>query len=319
MDSPQPLFHINLLRQYINALSVNIKIEKEPIQLNLIFDSGAVNGLMGIGAALYLQHLEKIKYIKVNKISGCSIGSLIAVWFACGCSDTMYEEIDRLFLYYKTHKNFFIFEKIVTKIIEQLFATDEEVSTKLNDLLYINYYDTKKGKQCVISKFKDRQHLIQCILRSSHIPFLTNSSHKFEDRYVDGIAPYIFEDTESKVTESKLSKPKNLFIKLIQFTSPLESLNIKNEKNIYSRLIRGVVDTNEFFLNGSVKLCSYVSYTTKIHLFLRQYFVIFILYLIELFIFFKKNIPVALKKTYYYKKICSICRLIIPCIFNQMT
>jgi hypothetical protein len=292
MDSAAPLFHINLLRQYINALSVNIKVEPEPKQLNLIFDSGAVNGLMGIGAALYLKHLEKINYIKINKISGCSIGSLIAVWYICGCPDTMYEDIDTLFKHYKSNKNFFIFEQVVKKTIRQLFTTDEDIR-KLNDVLHINYYDTQDARQCVVSKFKDSTHLLTCILRSSHIPFLTNNCHKYEGRYVDGIAPYLFEEGN------------NLFIQLIKFTSPLKSLNIKKEKNIYSRLIRGVVDTNEFFINDCSKLCSYVNYKTKLHLCARQYFVFFILYLIEWFIYFKKIIPHTFKKTVLYNKLCS--------------
>lgn len=305
MDPASPLFHINLLRQYINALSVNIKLEPEPKQLNLIFDSGAVNGLMGIGSALYLKHLEKINYIKINKIAGCSIGSLIAVWYMCGCPDTMYEDIDILFSHYKANKNFFIFEQVVQKTIRQLFATDEDIH-KLNDVLYINYYDTKECKQCVVSKYKDRTHLITCILRSSHIPFLTNDCHKYEGRYVDGIAPYIFEEGN------------NLFIQLIKFTSPLKTLNIKKEKNIYSRLIRGVVDTNEFFINDCSRLCSYVNYKTKLHLCLRQYFVFFVLYLIEWFIFLKKNIPIIFKNTVLYHKLCSFFQISWLHILNKL-
>ena len=294
-------------------MTVNVKPDPQPKELNLIFDSGAVNGLLGIGAALYLLHLEELNYIKINKISGCSVGSLIAVWFICGCPDSMYSEIETLFAHYKNHKNFFIYDQIVAKVIQELFLTDEAIE-RLNGVLYINYYDMKDRKQCVISNFKDRAHLTTCILRSSHVPFITNACHKFEDRYVDGISPYIFkQDKQDK------QKCKNLFIQLIKFTSPLKSMNIKKDKNIYSRLIRGMVDTNEFFTNGSSTICSYVSWRTKINLYSRKKVVYWFLFLIDLFILLRNKIPASQKETYLYRKLVSFGKLIWIKIFNNLT
>lgn len=68
--SKKTYFNINLLNQYINALLVNVNNKHTPNHVNLIFDSGAVNGLLGIGAALYIHHLQKkllklIKYLVV--------------------------------------------------------------------------------------------------------------------------------------------------------------------------------------------------------------------------------------------------------------
>jgi hypothetical protein len=306
-------FQVNLLRQYINALTVNLHSVGEPKPLNLIFDSGAVNGLIGIGAALYLHHLEKIKHIKVNKVSGCSVGSLIALWYLCGCPETIYSHIETLFAYYKKHKDFFIFEQMVKAVIQQFFITDAAVGEKLNGILYINYYDTKKCKQRVVSKFKNRAHLTRCIIRSAHIPFLTSKSHKYQGRYIDGIAPFIF-----KI--DKNTSCKNLFIQLIQFTRPFDSLRVKKETNIYSRLLRGVVDTNEFFINGSSSVCSYVNYKTRIHLWYRQYVVLFILYVVDLFFFFKNAIPVSFKKTCCYSQLCALlCKFGWPTIMNLFT
>jgi hypothetical protein len=296
-----PLFHANILEQYIKALIVNVNPELLPSKVNLIFDSGAVNGLTGIGAALYIHHLAEAQYIKINKISGCSIGSLIAVWYSCGCPDTMYTDIDRLFAYYKANKNFFIFGEVVRKVIYQLFLSDAAPAIKLNKRVYINYYDTVKKKQRVVSKFKSRAHLITCILRSSHIPFLTSTTHKYEGRYIDGISPYLFKTRKNC---------KNLFIQLMTFTSPFKTLNVKREKNIYSRLITGVVATNDFFINDSSKVCSYVNCKTKIELYWRMYFCYFILYLIDSIITLKHNIPPSYKTTVCYTKICSFANLI---------
>jgi hypothetical protein len=309
-DIETPLFHVNILKQYIKALIINVNPELLPSTVNLIFDSGAVNGLTGIGAALYIHHLAEAQYIKINKISGCSIGALIAVWYSCGCPDTMYTDIDTLFSYYKANKNFFIFEEVVRKVIYQLFQSDTAPAIILNEKLYINYYDTKKKKQRVVSKFKSREHLITCILRSSHIPFLTSPFHKYEGRYIDGISPYLFGNN---------NHCKNLFIQLMTFTSPFKTLNVKREKNIYSRLITGVVATNDFFINNSSQVCSYVNYKTKIELYWRLYFCYFILYLIDSIVVLKKNIPSSYKTTVCYNKVCSFANLIWLRVLDNLT
>jgi hypothetical protein len=302
-----PLFHVNILKKYINALIVNIKPELLPKKINLIFDSGAVNGLKGIGAALYIHHLEKTNLLRIKKISGCSIGALIAVWYSCDCPDTIYSYMDDLFSYYKKKRNFFIFEKIATNVIHQLFLNDD--MSRLNGKVYINYYDTKKCKQCVVTKFKNRAHLIRCILRSAHIPFLTSTSLKYQDRYIDGIAPYIFQPDDDC---------KNLFIRLIHFTSPFKIINIKRERNIYSRLINGVVETNDFFINDFTSICSYVNSEMKIQLYARQCIVLFVLFLIEKVVWIKKSIPPSLIDTFYYKILTAICRAIWIHILDMM-
>ena len=293
-----PLHHINLLNQYINALIINVNPKKLPRKMNLIFDSGAVNGLLGIGSALYIHRLQEINYININKISGCSIGSLIAVWYIKGCSDKMYHYMNVLFTHYKTHKNFYVYEMIVRNIIHQLFDTDD--MSMINNKLYINYYDTKNNKQIIISNFESRSHLITCILRSSHIPFITNKSHKYDEHYIDGIAPYIFETPDKEC--------KNLFIKLIDFINPIKALNIKRERNIYTRLLKGVSETNDFFVNGNTELCMYTNCFVKTQLYIRRYFVLFFIVLIDYIIIIKNNMPECMRESYIYKIIMRMCK-----------
>ena len=285
--------HFKLLHNYINALILNVKREKNPPPINLIFDSGAVNGILGIGAAIYIKRLEQLGYINVKKVAGCSIGSLIGLWYVCDCPESMYGHTDILFSSYKEHKNFYIFKTIVKNIVHQIFPDDN--MKRLTRKLYINYYDTKKCKQCIVSKFKSRKHLINCILRSSHVPFLTSCNYKYQGRYIDGITPHIFK------------KEKSLFIKLINLTTPLMCLNIKREQNIYTRLLSGVVKVNDFFINGKENdLCLYVddkSYLIFLQLRVRKYVVFFILYLIEWFLLLQKNMPPCVRETMLYKNV----------------
>lgn len=285
--------NFNLLNSYINALIINVKQTKIPPAINLIFDSGAVNGILGIGAALYIKRLEQVGYIKVKKVSGCSIGSVIGLWYMCDCSETMYDYTVKLFSSYKEHKNFYMYKTLVTNIVNQLFP-DNDVR-RLNRKLYINYYDTKKCRQCVISKFKSKKHLITCIVRSSHVPFLTSRDYKYQGRYIDGISPYFFK------------KGKNLFIKLINLTTPLMCINIKREQNIYTRLLIGIVKVNDFFINGKEnELCLYVddkSYMLFFQLRIRKYVVFLILYFIECFLLIQKHMPPCVRETMLYNKL----------------
>lgn len=297
--TPQSKIYINivLLKQYINALSVNIEKDKIHNNINLIFDSGAVNGLLGIGSALYLKHLQDLKYINIYKVSGCSIGSIIALWYICGCSNIIYDYLDDLFCYYKKNKNFFNFKHIVKESIYKLIENDD--LSFLKNKLYINYYDTLEGRQEIVCNFINRDHLIECILKSSHVPYVTNNIYKYENRYIDGISPYIFNDNSG-------INIKNLFIKLIDLGSPLKSMYVKNEKNIYSRILKGVTFTNEFFINNNTKLCMYTNNKIKLQLYIRQYIVIFIIFIIDYIILFNNNLPKNVKECCMYKTILQI-------------
>ena len=310
MASASATANVQLLNQYIRALIVNIKPDNIQTSINLIFDSGAVNGVLGTGAALYIHNLEQLGYFKVKKVSGCSIGSLIALWYICDCPEEMYNFSDTLFNYYKKNKNFYMYESILREVVYQLFPHGDDMS-KINGRLYINYYDTKKYKNRVISHFKNRNHLIKCILRSSHVPFLTTKDHKYQGRYVDGIVTHFFTGEEGT----------NLFIKLINFTDPFNCLNVKMEQNIYSRLLRGIVGVNDFFVNGKSDLCSYVddrSYLTFIEMYTRKQFVFFILSLIEWTILIKKHIPESIQNTMLYSKILALSKSLWHSLQNKL-
>ena len=328
-NEPNVFINILLLKQYINALSVNIDKDKIDNNLNLIFDSGAVNGLLGIGSALYLKRLQDLNYINIHKVSGCSIGSIIALWYICGCSELIYPYLEDLFCYYKKNKNFFNFKKIVKDSIYKII--DKDNLSFLKNRLYINYYDTIKGTQEVVCDFKNKEHLIECIIKSSHVPYVSNNTYKYENRYIDGIAPYIFSDNDNyndtindtiNDTCYKDKKIKNLFIKLIDLRNPLKSMYVKNEKNIYSRILKGVTFTNEFFINNNFTLCMYTNNKIKLQLYIRQYIVIFIIFIIDYIIVLNNNLPNTLKecciyKTVIYFKDC-MCDKFLDYILNEI-
>ena len=298
MDNNTPICFLN---DYIKALILNVDREKIHKKINLVFDSGALNGIYGMGAALYIHHLAKLGYIKVKKVSGCSIGSLIGLWYICGCPDFIYPIAENLFAYFKNHKNFFLYKQVVTAVVQHLFPTDDAIKL-INGRLYINYYDTKKCKQCVITRFKNRTHLITCILRSGHVPFISNGKHKYAGRYVDGIVPTFF---KKKITSSR----QNLFISLFTLNRPTSAFKITNEQNIYTRLIKGVVEANDFYMNSNSDICKYVddkNYLIHFQLYMRECFILFILALIEAIIIIHHKIPVCIRDSFLYNRLASI-------------
>jgi len=300
--------NVKLITQYIQALLINVNRHTTPSTINLIFDNGAVNGVLGIGAALYIHNLEQNGYFEVKKVSGSSIGSLIGLWYIYGCPEELYHLSDSLFNYYKKHKNFYIYETIVKKVVDYLIP-DDNVS-KLTNRMYINYYDTKKRKFCVISHYKNKGHLITCILRSSHVPFLTCQEHKYQGRYIDGMVPYIFSDQNP-----------NLFVKLINFTDPFNCMQVKHEQNIYSRLLRGVVGANDFFVNGDTRICSYIKDTyglTNLNFYLRKQVIFIILALMDWILIIHSHIPLSMQNTSYYNNIMLLSKTIWNCLQNKL-
>ena len=70
-----------MINNYVNKLIDNLpntfKNNKTPLQIDLILDGGLFNGSYLVGALYFLKEMEKKNYIKINRISSCSIGSII--------------------------------------------------------------------------------------------------------------------------------------------------------------------------------------------------------------------------------------------------
>jgi hypothetical protein len=306
----QILVNIGYLNKYIEALIDNIDKNKLPSEkINIIFDGGAINGVIGIGSALYIDKLRKNKYLKIDKISGCSVGSLIALWFYHKCPEMIFYYLDTFFSYYKNHKNLSTFHDFVNCFVNDLIDTDDV--SYLNGKLFINCYDTKKHKQKVTSKFKNRQHLIHCILRSCHIPYIINKCYSYQERYIDGIVPHYFKNES------------NILIKLISFKNILGIFKIKNENNIYIRLLKGVVDVNDFFINGETTMHhTYIKpqyFCIKTELYIRKLYALFIFDCIKWLMIFKDNIPVCIRETLLYNLTVNLFHTkVVPSLQNYL-
>ena len=236
-----------LIKEYTKALIQNVDKTHLPKELNLIFDGGVFNCGFASGVALYIKTLEENNLIKINKISGCSAGALIALWYITGCKESGIKYFENMMQSFKETLNFNELQNSLSVFVDELFLDANIDISMLDNRLFINYYDTSKNKKKVISKFANKEQLIKCILRACHIPYIIDGNSRCDEHYIDGIVPHIFNDGES------------LFIKLLTFNKLSRSFILKSEANIHFRLLSGVSDANDFFTTGTSDMCCYVS------------------------------------------------------------
>ena len=71
-----------MIQEYVNKLIENlpddIKNGENPLHIDLVLDGGVFNGSYLVGALYFLKEMEKRNYIKIERISGCSVGSIVA-------------------------------------------------------------------------------------------------------------------------------------------------------------------------------------------------------------------------------------------------
>jgi hypothetical protein len=73
----------------------------------------------------------------------------------------------------------------------------------------------------------------------------------YENKYIDGFTPYIF--------DKELNK-KILYLDLFGYDKVGNLLNVKNEKTNYHRILSGLLDIHSFFIKqSSTQMCSYVN------------------------------------------------------------
>ena len=180
----------------------------------------------------------------------------------------------------------------------------------LHNKLYINYYDSKKNKQKVVTRFKNRQHLIECVLRSSHLPFINNGDYKYKGRYLDGCYPHIFD------------RGLNLFIRLIPYDNITVVFNARNEKNIWVRIMKGIIESNDFFMNGHSSMIKYIdnkSYSLHLQLFIRKIICLLFLMGIDTVVMFKNMLPTCIPDFIRYNEsISMIYEIILSVIRNKL-
>ena len=258
-----------------------------PQAIDIVFDGGAFNGGMGLGVALYLKELERINMIRVSRVSGCSIGSIIALYYLTNSN----YDINKMFLSIRNcFKERFDLTQYAVCVREFIFDNMSEDLNCVNNILHITYYDIVLGKQIVQNTFNSREHLLDCIIRSSHIPYISNKEFKYKARYLDGITPHVFRDNKRPV----------LFVTMVTNSNYHRVFNTKNESNVNERLLLGINDINIFVSTGKSEMCSYYnewSIWSILSLRVREFIFICIIIIIEIYTTLYKFIPSFIRES----------------------
>jgi hypothetical protein len=232
----------------IDNLPKIITSSKEPLILDLVLDGGAFNGSYHIGALLFLKEMEKRNYVKIQRISGSSVGSIVALLYFIDALETMPE----LYITAKEHftKNYnFEFVKKFYDLIKNKLTND--VLTLINNRIFISYNNVKIGKKKVKSVYKNTNDIFTTIVKSCYIPYLIDGNIAYKNKYIDGCTPYIFK---------KELNTKILYLDLFGYDKIWDVLNITNEKTNFHRILAGLLDIHTFFIKQTnTSMCSYIN------------------------------------------------------------
>ena len=235
--------------QFIKNLADNYKIPEKPISIDLILEGGACNIGYMLGSLLLIKELEKRHYYKIERISGCSAGAIMALYYI---TDTLEDWIHD----YKKIRKHFINELNISIVHDILGEKVNNLSDKLfkiysKDKLYINYRDKDI---CSVNKnvYSDKKDLLSAICKSIHIPYFINSEIYY-DECIDGGLPYIFNTRDEKDNPI-------LYVSISNYYLWLKSINIHKERNVYGRLVEGALQTHNFLHHKhSSYICSFIN------------------------------------------------------------
>ena len=290
-----------MINEYVIKLIENlpddIKNVNEPIKMDLVLDGGIFNGSYHVGALYFLKEMENRKYIKIERISGCSVGSIVGFLYFIDSLDLMPKLYDLINKEFRQTYNL----KLITELKKHLSEhIPNDICERVNGRLYITYNNIKKGTKPVKSVYKDADDIINTIIKSSYIPYLIDGNILYENKSVDGITPFIFKEREKKI----------LYLDLFGSDKLGNLLNVKNEKSNYHRILSGLLDIHSFFIKKSnTPMCSYVndwSYSNICFNHIKTIIERICIYLIHVLIFIKTNISAQFKETVLYKILSKI-------------
>jgi len=301
-----------MIETYIKKLIKNLP-EKNgtniPQRIDLVLDGGIFNGSYLVGALYFLKEMEKKNYIIIERISGCSIGSITGLLYLIDSLDIVEQLYIHLLNCLKKNYNLSMIKDLKIYLKDRI---TEDICDKVNNKLYINYNNISDNKKHVKKVYKDVDELIDTIIKSCYIPFFIDNNLLYKEKYIDGLNPYIFEKEHGK---------KILFIDLYGFDKIFQTLNVKNEKTNFHRILSGLLDIHTFYIKQSnTYMCSYVDEWNIINRFLYSIKLCIekiIIYLVISIVFIQKYIPDEWKRNILYKIIVKICQDIFIILFEN--
>jgi hypothetical protein len=291
-----------MIHEYAIKLADNLpddfKNTNTPLRIDLVLEGGMFNGSYLVGALYFLKEMEKRQYITIERISGCSVGSIAAFLYYIDSLDMMTYLYKHLTDDFKLQYQLSIIKDFKKYLSERI---PEDICKKVNGKLYICYNNIKTNKKRVKSHYMNVDEIINTIIKSCYIPYLIDGQILYENKYVDGMNPYIFNKEENK---------KILYLELCNYDKIGNLLNIKNEKTNFHRVLSGLLDIHSFYIKQTnTHMCSYVNDWSFIHKgghFIKRMLERCCIYIIFGILYMKNKMPAEIEYTFLYKIITKI-------------
>lgn len=284
-----------MINEYVNKLIENLpeNVTKNKSKIDLVLDGGMFNGSYLVGSLYFIKEMERRKYIEIDRISGCSVGSIVALLYFIDSLDLMAELYDVINKDFKTNYCLNSIKNIKTYLKDKI---PNNICDKINNKLFICYNDVKHNKKIVKSKYKNIDEIFDTIIKSCYIPFLIDNNMLYKNKYIDGMNAYIFEIEKDK---------KILHMELLNFDKFTYAFDIKNEKTNFHRILSGLLEIHCFFIKGTnTSMFSYVNDWNIINRFKHNCKLSFeriIKYILYLLIYLKQYINSDIYNNIFYK------------------
>lgn len=306
-----------MFEQQIKNLISNIEKPNTPLQLDVILEGGAFNGGYELGVCYFLKEMEKQNIIKVNRISGASIGSIIGLLYFLDILDNHYESYYKLRDKWSSSLNIKIYKELLQDTIKDV---SENTIETLNEKLFISYNNIDTKEQIVKSTYHNKEDLIQTIFKSCHIPYISDDEICYEEFFIDGGMPFIFMDREKE----KINQNKDiLYVNINYWNIFFDSLNVSKEVSVDGKILTGILECyNLFYKKENNSLCSFTS-KWKIQQYmmlrLKQLIVVLLVYFVYILKNFSAYIHPILQNFQIYNKVFNILKffsqdVLIKCI-----
>jgi hypothetical protein len=288
------------VNKFIDNLPDSLKNRKKPLRLDLILDGGAFNGSYQIGCLYFLKEMERRKYIIIERISGTSIGSIIAFLYFIDYLELIQDLYTDFYHCFERNYNLNKLKDIKNVLKDKI---PDNICSLINNKLFVNYYNIKSQKKIIKYTYKNEDDILNSLIQSSFIPFFIDGNLCYKKKYIDGFNPYIFPFEKNK---------KILYIDLFGLDKFSGVIQLKNEKTNFHRILSGLLDIHSFFIKQTTtSMCSYVNDWNLMNRYrhkLKQYFEYFCVYMIYFYTFIRQFIPNKYIPNNYSENI--ICKLL---------
>ena len=286
-----------MINEYVNKLIENLpehlKSTNSPLKLDVILDGGLFNGSYLVGCLYFLKEMEKRNYIKIERISGCSVGSIAAFLYFIDGLDLISDLYTSILNDFKKKHNLEFIKNLKNYLSSKI---PEDICSQINEKLYITYNNIKKRTKIVKSNYKNVDEIINTIIKSCYIPYLIDGNILYDNKCMDGINPYIF---------NKEANKKILYLDLFGLDKIGNLLNVKNEKTNFHRILSGLLDVHSFYIKQSnTQMCSYVndwSIRNILFNYLKILFEKICIYIVYFLVYIKNNMSKEVEESIFYK------------------